>query len=361
MTGVVIILSLGGPLGAADADRDFSGKWVLDTAASNVRELPGPPDAVLTIVQRETAIQCSTSSAHWSYALDGSDSRYRIGTESRNSAVKWEGSALLINTLVSGPEAYTLMDRWTLSRDHAVLTITRQIIRGPTQVEGSLVYTREGSRPAATPAPVPAAAPVTAPAPPAAPPALERKPEPASPPDVTVPKGTRVLLTLLNDVSSKRAKEGDRVYLDTAVPVAQDGRVVIPRGSSVAGTITKSRKAGKVQGKGELYIRFDSLTLPNGVTRDFRSRVGSGDGSKEGTIEGEGSGVDARTVAIGAGAGATVGGIAGGLGGAGIGAAAGGLAGVLLSKKPDVVLPRGSRLEMVLDRDLVFHPGELLF
>lgn len=335
-----------------DADRDFSGKWVLDTAASSLRELPGEPDAALTIVQRETAIQCSTSSAHWSYALDGSDSRYRIGTESRNSAVKWEGAALLVNTLVSGPEAYTVMDRWTLSHDRDVLTVVRQIVRGREELEGRLVYVREGGRPAAEPATAPA---------PAQLPTLQRKPEPASPPDVTVPKGARILLTLLNDVSTKRAKEGDRVYLDTAVPVAQDGRIVIPRGSSVAGTITRSKKAGKVQGKGELFIRFDSITLPNGVTRDFRSRVGSGNGGKEGTVEGEGSGVDTCKVAIGASTGATIGGIAGGLGGAGIGAAAGGLAGVLMSKKPDVVLPHGSRLEMVLDRDLVFHPGELLF
>ena len=57
-----------------------------------------------------------------------------------------------------------------------------------------------------------------------------------------------------------------------------NGRVVIPPGSYVAGTITSVKRPGRVKGRGELYLRFDSLTLPNGVTRDFRARVGALDG-----------------------------------------------------------------------------------
>ena len=45
---------------------------------------------------------------------------------------------------------------------------------------------------------------------------------------------------------------------------------------------------------------------------------------------------------------------------AGLGAgAAAGLAAVLLSKNKDVVLPRGSSVEMVLDRDLYYTDEEL--
>jgi type IV secretion system protein VirB10 len=50
--------------------------------------------------------------------------------------------------------------------------------------------------------------------------------------------------------------------------------------------------------------------------------------------------------------------------GAGIGAAAGataGLLGVLLSRGPDIVLSKGSTVEMVLDRPLEFSPSELDF
>jgi type IV secretion system protein VirB10 len=49
--------------------------------------------------------------------------------------------------------------------------------------------------------------------------------------------------------------------------------------------------------------------------------------------------------------------------GAGIGAlggAAAGLAGVMLSRGPDLVLPKGTTFEMVLDRDLHYQTADLL-
>ncbi len=345
-------------LRASDPDHDFSGKWVLDPAASDIRSL-GQVESSLTVSQSAAAILCSTGPVGWSYALDGAETRKRVGEESWNSVVKWEGAALLVNTLVSGPHDYTVMDRWSLSRDHGTLTITRQVVRAGGETEGRLVFRREGEpAPAARPAP-----PEAAPAMPRAsepggdmpPPALERRPEPGVPPDITVPRGTRVLLALVSEISTKRAKEGDRVYLRTDAPVAAGGRVVIPRGSDVSGTITRTKPAGRVSGKGELYIRFDSLILPNGVSRDFHARP-PGD---EGKVEGNGKSADGRTVMEGAGMGATVGAIARGLPGAGIGGAAGALIGVLVSRTQDVVLRQGTHLEMVLDRDLVFHPDEL--
>jgi hypothetical protein len=190
-------------------------------------------------------------------------------------------------------------------------------------------------------------------------------------------EGTRIPLSLINSISTKQAVEGDRVYMETAFPVLQNGRVIIPVGSYVAGTVTKVKRPGRVKGKAELYIRFDSMTLPNGVTRDFRARVGSLDGQasekldrEEGTIRGDSNkGGDARTVGEAAGAGTSVGAIAGSVAGhtglgVGIGAAAGaaaGLVGVLASRGPEAVLARGSTLEMVLDRTLSFEASELDF
>ncbi|MEK7755365.1 MAG: hypothetical protein AAB654_25800 [Acidobacteriota bacterium] len=189
--------------------------------------------------------------------------------------------------------------------------------------------------------------------------------------------GTRMPLTLINSVSTKHASEGDRVYLETAFPVLVDGRIVVPPGSYVAGTITQVKKPGRVKGRGELYLRFDSLTLPNGVTRDFRARIGGLDGRgseeldrSEGKIKSEGNkGGDARTVGEATAGGASVGAIAGSVGGhagmgVGIGAAAGataGLLGVLLSRGPDAVLAKGTTIEMVLDRTITFEEDELDF
>ena len=184
---------------------------------------------------------------------------------------------------------------------------------------------------------------------------LARRPAPGTPPEITVPTGTRVLLSLINELNTKHSKEGDHVYLRTAAPVAVSGHVVIPRGSDVEGVITKAKAAGKVVGKGELFIRFDSLILPNGVSRDFRARPPG----EEGKVEGGGKSADGRTVMEGAGIGATVGAITRGLGGAAVGGVGGALAGVLLSRNQNVVLKPGTHIEMVLDRDLVFHPEEL--
>jgi hypothetical protein len=208
---------------------------------------------------------------------------------------------------------------------------------------------------------------------------------PAAPPAAAyiVAPGAHIPLGLLNAVSTKHSIEGDRVYLQTEFPVLAGGRIVIPAGSYVEGTLTvvkrpeRRTKDWHGKGRGQLFLRFDTLTLPNGVTRDFRARVSGVDGQgsekldrTEGKIEAEGDkAADARTVGETAAGGASIGLIAGSAAhhigmGAGIGAAAGAAAGlmmVLLSRGPDVVLPKGSSLEMVTDRPISFEASDLDF
>jgi hypothetical protein len=195
--------------------------------------------------------------------------------------------------------------------------------------------------------------------------------------EYVIDAGTKVPLTLINSISTKHSAEGDRVYLETVFPIMANGRIVIPPGSYVAGTVTQVKRPGRVKGRGELFLRFDSLTLPNGVTRDFRARIGTMDGRApedfdraEGKIKSEGNkGGDARNIGEATAAGASIGVIAGGASGhygmgAGIGAAAGaaaGLMGVLLTRGPDAVLAKGSTVEMILDRSLHFQDSELNF
>ncbi len=248
----------------------------------------------------------------------------------------------------------------------------------------AIVACAQDPAPAIPPAPDPAASQTVAPALAAPAPASEApaadavaRPAAPNPDEFVVPTGTKVPLSMINSVSTKTASEGDRIYLETVFPILANGHVAIPPGSYVAGTVTEIKRPGRVKGRGELYVRFDSLTLPNGVTRDFRARVGSLDGrasetldKNEGKIKGEGNKArDVKTVGESAGVGATIGGLAGaaaghaGLG-AGIGAAAGataGLMGVLLSRGPEAVLAKGTTMEMVLDRPLQFNATELDF
>lgn len=208
-------------------------------------------------------------------------------------------------------------------------------------------------------------------------PAGAAAPVAASPAVYTVQVGTHIPLGLINSVSTKHSAPGDRVYLETVFPIVIDNHIVIPPGSYVTGTVTEIKRPGRVKGRAQLYVRFDTLTLPNGVTRDFRSRLDQIDSrgdehldKKEGAIEGDSNkGGDARTIAETAAGGASLGTIAGaatghvGMG-AGIGGAAGaaaGLAGVLLTRGPDAVLAKGSTVEMILDRPLVFQASEVNF
>ena len=337
----------------AQSSHGLSGSWKLNPAQSDVSALPGAPDALLTIQESSTSVVYSVAATETTFPLGGKTDKRQTGDSSISTSAKWEGSTLLTTTVVGGPQTYTITERWRQSRDGNTLTISRTIRRLTGEREGVLVYERPNV--AVTEA-VPAPAPIE-----------------STPQEFVIDSGTRILLRLTNSVNTKHTQPGDRVYLETVVPVFVNRQLVIPRGSYVAGTVTEAERAGRVKGKSAMNIRFDTLTLANGVTRDFRSRAGAVDTKgdvdrKEGRIQGEGNKTgDAATIgkttAAGASAGTLAGAAVGHVGaGVGIGAAAGaaaGLAGVLLSRGQDVILPAGTSVEMVLDRELRFAPGDL--
>jgi type IV secretion system protein VirB10 len=214
---------------------------------------------------------------------------------------------------------------------------------------------------------------------PAQPPAsegLKQRPEPsAAPGNYQVDPGTRILLNMINSISTKQAVIGDRIYLETAFPILSANRIVIPQGSWVTGTITEVKRPGRMKGRGELQVRFDSLTLPNGVTRSFRADLGSLDARNEGSLKREQSkikgpgdkagdvGTVITTTAEGAAIGTGIGAASGHLGGGSLiglaGGATAGIIGVLMTRGPEAILSRGSTVEMVLDRPLTYSPADL--
>ncbi len=193
-------------------------------------------------------------------------------------------------------------------------------------------------------------------------PAPGPEPRPSTGQTITVPSGTRVAVVLENGISTGSAKPGDSVYFRTSFPITMNNKIVIPVGSYLRGEVTDSKRAGHVKGKGELHIRLNTLIFPNGYTVDLNAEPHSTDGStgtktdNEGKITGPGGkGKDAETIATTTVAGAGIGAIADGAKGAGIGAGIGGIAGlaaVLLSRGPEAQLPRGSSMDLVLERDL---------
>ena len=192
---------------------------------------------------------------------------------------------------------------------------------------------------------------------------------PATPPWV-VPSGTRIPLTLKQGVNTKSARPGDPVYAQTAFPITQDNKIVIPAGTFVQGQIERVVRPGRVKGKAELQMSFTSMIFPNGYTIMLPGAVQNTPGSstntvkdKEGTIEGpNGKARDAGTIATTTVAGAGIGAIADGGKGAGIGAGVGGalgLATVLLTRGPEVDLGTGSSVEMVLESNIELDPAKV--
>ncbi len=224
---------------------------------------------------------------------------------------------------------------------------------------------QEQAPPQSPPAPAEQAAPPTQAA-------GERTAAKQRPERIVIPAGTRLPLVLHNSITTRNARPGDAVYLETLFPITQENQIVIPAGSYVQGEILEARRPGRVKGRGEIRVRLNSMILPNGYTVNFNAvPTNAGTGGNE-SVEDEGKikgdtdkGSDAGTLIKTTGAGAGIGAIASRTGkGAGIGAGVGaavGLAAVLLTRGPELELPRGTTLDVILDRPLYLDADKIQF
>jgi len=184
---------------------------------------------------------------------------------------------------------------------------------------------------------------------------------------VIVPAGTVIPLKLTNRATTKNAKPGDGIYGKTAFPIAVNNTVIIPEGSDVHGNLAAVRRSGRVKGRAELTLSFQTLVLPNGTTvqiySSLRSAGGAGERKGEATVQSAGTkGRDAATFGGAIAAGAIIGAIGGrdpldrALGSV-VGALGGAIFGtgsVLLTRGNELALEPGTTIEIVLDRDLQF-------
>jgi hypothetical protein len=192
---------------------------------------------------------------------------------------------------------------------------------------------------------------------------------------VVIPVNTTIPLELKNSLTSRTAYVGQAVYCETVYPITLGNRIVIPVGSYVRGAVTQVIRPGRVKGRAQIGLRFDSLTLPEGTTRTLRATLSSfaGNGNQgfsreESKIEGESSkGADAGKVAQTTVTGAEIGTIAGvgshsvgkGLGIGSAAGAAGGLIWVLATRGKEIVLLPGTSLELQLTAPLSFEGDEV--
>ena len=188
---------------------------------------------------------------------------------------------------------------------------------------------------------------------------------------IIVPSGTQIPLVLRQAISTKNARVGDAVYAETSFPITLNDRILIPAGTYVQGRITDVKRGGRVKGKAQLLMHFTTLVFPTGYTAMLPGAVENMPGAEkthmkgdEGKVEQDSSKAkDAASVATAASTGAMIGGLADqSAKGVGIGALAGGVAGLgyaLLTRGPDVMLPVGTSVQMVLQRDLQLQDAKL--
>ena len=176
-----------------------------------------------------------------------------------------------------------------------------------------------------------------------------------------VPAGTVIPVSLISEISTKNAKDGDGIYARTIFPITVDNQIVIPVGTYVNGRVVNSERPGRVTGTAALTINFQTMILPSGLTIPIFGSLGgvggtSGERRGEATVEGDSTkGADAGTIGTNAGIGAGIGGISSGAKGVALGGAVGAAAGVaqvLFGRGDDLVLRPGTTIEIVLDRPL---------
>ena len=201
-------------------------------------------------------------------------------------------------------------------------------------------FTANSSAPAApaadnapAPAPAPGAAPVVKPA------------------DVHIPAGTTLAIRINQHISVKTTPAGSRFTGELAEGYSdENGHVILPRGTPVAGVVEESHERGRFKGASVLDLRLTSLSL-NGqeyplATRDV-VRTKKGKGKRTGALIGGGAGL-----------GALIGGLAGGGKGALIGAGAGagaGTAGAAFTGNRDLDIPSESIIRFRLADELTLQ------
>ncbi len=165
--------------------------------------------------------------------------------------------------------------------------------------------------------------------------------------DFIIANNTPITATLRTPVSTKVSQNGDRFQMEVTSPSQFSGAII-------EGRVASTERSGRVSGRANVSLEFDTIRLRNGQTYRFAGvvdsvRLANGENvtvNNEGTVRDNNQTTKTVTRAgIGAALGALIGAIAGGGQGAAIGAGVGAGAGagsVILQGRDDVELAEGT-------------------
>jgi hypothetical protein len=162
-----------------------------------------------------------------------------------------------------------------------------------------------------------------------------------------IPAGQELDVRLGTTLSSKTAKVEQRFEATTVADLMQNGRVIVPSGSTVRGVVSSVDPADRLHRAGSLTLSFDEVNV-RGRSYPFR-------GMATNVFESGGIREEGTTAGVGAGAGAIVGGILGGVKGAILGAVIGAGGAIAATEGKDIELPAGSIIRIRLDSPLTMR------
>lgn len=167
--------------------------------------------------------------------------------------------------------------------------------------------------------------------------------------DFIVPNNTQLVAVLNNDLTTANTRENDRFTMTVRQPSQYDG-------ATIEGHITGINRSGRITGRSEMTLNFDTIRMRDGSTYRFAGFVENVRTNSGGTVsvDNEGSVRDnnrttttEQRAAIGTAVGAIIGAIAGGGKGAAIGAIVGAGAGagsVYAQGRDDLELRSGTEI-----------------
>jgi hypothetical protein len=171
------------------------------------------------------------------------------------------------------------------------------------------------------------------------------------PADVDIPAGSELAIRINQSINVKHTPVGAHFDGEVVDPWTDaNGRVILPKGTPVAGVVDESHRRGHFKGSSILELRLTSLTL-NGTqyaleTHDL-TRTKKGKGKRSAALIGGGSGLGMLVGGVASGG---VGLVVGGLVGGGAGTAAAGLTG-----NRDLDIPAESIVHFKLADDLTLQ------
>lgn len=150
-----LLLSLAPSFGQEAARTDFSGRWRMQKDKSDFAKFKMPDIVVRVIEQRGLTMNVhtvqttgeNTSTVDAVYTTDGTESKNVINGRDATSKTFWDGNALVINTQMRTRkgEEEQIQDRYELSEDGQMLTMTSHVVTEKGEVTMTMVCGKEAT------------------------------------------------------------------------------------------------------------------------------------------------------------------------------------------------------------------------